>query len=136
MILQSLPIWKMFITPAIYLLIFIVFTLSIFFVIRRNEKAALKPKRVKTFQGKLIRKVIDKNEEKRNINNLYRNKYGMGRIQKGNINTYYITFKTNKGIKSFTVSKRVYDQVKIDQEGTIEIVGRKFKSFKKNAYLD
>jgi len=136
MILQSLPIWKMFITPAIYLSLFILFIIMVFIVIRRNENSASRPKKIKTINGKLIRKVIDKNEEKRNINNLYRYKYGMGRIEKGQLSKYYITFETEKGVKSFTVSKRIYDTVKVNQEGLIEIEGRKFKSFKKNAFLD
>ena len=106
MILQSLPIWKMFITPAIYLSLFILFIIMVFIVIRRNENSASRPKKIKTINGKLIRKVIDKNEEKRNVNNLYRNKYGMGRIEKGQLSKYYITFETEKGVKSFTVSKR------------------------------
>ena len=35
----------------------------VFIVIRRNENSASRPKKIKTINGKLIRKVIDKNEE-------------------------------------------------------------------------
>ena len=48
MILQSLPIWKMFITPAIYLSLFILFIIMVFIVIKRNENSASRPKKIKT----------------------------------------------------------------------------------------
>ena len=52
--------------------------------------------------------------------------------KEGSTVRYYITFETNKGIKSFTVSENTYKAMRKGAKGIITMKGKKFISFKRN----
>lgn len=97
------------------------------------NRSALK-KKYEVIEGKLICKVKDKNEEQRNIRNIRRNYNGMKRLETKDVLRYYITFVTSKGIKSFTVNYGVYKRLKVGQEGSIRMQGKRFVSFEQKHF--
>jgi|LGVE01.1.fsa_nt_gb hypothetical protein len=111
----------------------IVFCIAISIVIfLQYRRANLK---VIYIKGKLIRKVKDMRDEERNIQNIAGTRaFGLMHSwrNEGETVRYYITFETDKGIKSFTVSERTYHAIKKNQKGTIGMKGKKFVSFKRN----
>ena len=50
----------------------------------------------------------------------------MSKLEEGSLTKYYITFETEKGIKSFTVSKENYNKVKVGYKGIIRTKRKKF----------
>ncbi len=125
---------SLFVSPLFYILIAIIVSAIIARTI--NIKRAKDPSRVKitSIRGKLIRKTTDENDEIRNVRNIRRNYYGMHKLNEGLLKRYYITFETHKGIKSFTVSKEVYNKVKVHQQGIIKMNRKKFVAFNKDSF--
>ena len=121
-----------YISPLFYVLIAIIISIIIARII--NVRRSKDPSRVKitSLRGKLIRKKIDQQDELRNVRNLIRYRYAVPKLEKNSLKRYYITFETEKGIKSFTVSKEVYKKVKVNQKGIIKMNRKKFVSFNKD----
>lgn len=117
--------------PMSYILLIAIFVIA--FLYYRIKKINSDPTKTKitSIKGKLIRKVIDNDEDYRNIRNLRRHSFGMAKHTEGSFTKYYITFETEKGIKSFTVSKEIYKNVKMGQKGIIRMRRKKFISFYK-----
>lgn len=120
-----------YISPWIFVFIAIIITMIV--ARKINIKRLKDPSRVKitSLRGKLIRKKIDRQDELRNVRNLIRFRYAVSKLEEESLKRYYITFETEKGIKSFTVLKEVYKKVKLNQKGIIKIDRKKFISFNK-----
>ena len=75
--------------------------------------------------GKLVRKNIDKTQERRY------NRYGMGLYtqKKDYYWKYYLTFETFQGYKSFTVTKEEFKKVSINTYGYIYYQDTRYSHF-------
>ena len=94
-----------YVSPLFYVLIAIIILIIIARII--NVRRLKDPSRVKitSLRGKLIRKKIDKQDELRNVRNLIRYRYAVPKLEENSLKRYYITFETEKGIKSFVSVK-------------------------------
>lgn len=105
--------------------------IMLFFVFYNRTKS--KNAKLSYIEGTLVRKIKDDQNEERNVRNIAGTRaFGLlHNWQKdGEYARYYITFKTNKGSRSFTVSKKIYNNIKKNQKGTLCIRGKKFVSFR------
>jgi hypothetical protein len=78
--------------------------------------------------GKLVRKKIDRKSDQKAIIQLQNYKH-FNMQDNPNLIRYYLTFETFTGYKSFTVTKEVYQQYKINKYGIIRHQKSKFHSF-------
>ena len=130
---------KSLITIATYvnwpflILLAAVFLVVIIWVIYLQYRS--RHRKITYIEGTLIRKVKDNRNEERNVQNIAGTR-AFGPFhrwrQEGETVRYYITFETDKGIKSFTVTKKTYDAIKYKQKGVIGMKGKKFTSFKRS----
>ena len=118
--------------PIAFILVIVIFSVAYIYYSDKKINGDSSNIKVTSIKGKLIRKSIDKDNGSRNIRNLKRMNYGMAIHEEGSFTKYYITFETEKGIKSFTVSKENYKKVKVGQKGIIKMKRKKFISFQRN----
>ncbi|MDC0558877.1 DUF2500 domain-containing protein [Candidatus Izimaplasma bacterium] len=105
----------------------------VLFLLALYTKYRQKHGKLKSIEGKLTRKVKDLRDEERNVQNIVgTSNLGLLHRWRNEEDTtrYYLTFKTEKGMKSFTVSEKVFKSIKRNQKGIITMKGKKFISFK------